>query len=401
MSNVTIILNNIRKFTPKGQDLAIDFLKNNRQVLSRELGFADIPSLISSSQKYSQLSRELLSETDNINSIISAELWQVQTQKIRKSMDKIVSSFDDVARARQSEIPCILVRDLSDDFGTKKSNLMDFCEVNSIDYLSQIRFAESPEEMCGIVKNLFTLIGNKAYEVSGLKAICDKGIRKTPEYFEALYRCQQIDGDLSLQLQKIILSPSKNKQVLALENLIKERFALDYIHIRDLEHGKQILEALEIAQKENLPIPQNVIVSPFFNEKITTMGQHFSHTNGSNTICLKADVEKEILDTIKDDDIRLFHKANCFVNRLDEESGYCSTSHPLHTILHEIIHGETKVRKKITLTDKFKLFIEKLTGYAKDNAKIGNFEETRTELRTKEVLEGLNSQEKEFLVFIS
>ena len=297
MSNLTTILNAIRKFTPKGQDLAIDFLKENRKLLSRELGFADIPSLISGNQKYSQLGRELLNETDSVKSIVSTELSQVQVRKMKKSMDKIVDSLKEVIAARQSEIPCILVKDLADGFRTKKSKLMDFCEENGIDYLSQIRSTHTPEEMCGVVKNLFTLIGNKAYEVSGLKALCDKGVRETPEYFEALYRCQQIDGDLSLQLQKIILPSSKSKQVLVLENLIKERFEIDYIQIRDLEHGKQILEALEIAQREKLPIPQNIIVSPFFNEKITTKGQHFSHTNGNNTICIKSDVEKEILDT--------------------------------------------------------------------------------------------------------
>lgn len=401
MSNVTTILSALRKFTPKGQTMAISFLKENRERLALELGFADIPNLISGNHRYSQLSNEILNSDDSLASIVTSNLKSVQAQKITKNTKKIIDSYDEVINARTASIPHILVEDLSNSFRRKKSDLMVFCEANNIDYLSQVRSAGSPEEMCGIVKNLFMLCTNKAYETSGLKAICDKGIRETPEYFETLYKCQQIDGDLQLQLQKIILSPPKNKDILALENLIKKKFGTDFVYVRDIEHGKQILEALEIAQRENLPIPQNIIVSPFFNEKVTTAGQHFSHTNGQQTICIKADVEKEIINTIEDNDIRLFHKANCLMNRIEQENDYTSTSHPLHTILHEIIHGEKKVRRKITLIEKFKTFISKLSGYAKENAMSGNFEETRVELRTKEILDKLNCEEKEFLDFIS
>ena len=80
-----------------------------------------------------------------------------------------------------------------------------------------------------------------------------------------------------------------------------------------------------------------------------------------------------------------------------------STDHPLHAILHEIIHGEQIPFELSSQTARKLKSKENIlsSGYAKNSAKHGNFEEVRTELKTKQLLEGLSKSEEEYLDIIS
>ena len=68
---------------------------------------------------------------------------------------------------------------------------------------------------------------------------------------------------------------------------------------------------------------------------------------------------------------------NTIIERLKEEKLYEQEDQIEFTKMQEKITTKKSVEEQV--------IIDLVTGYAKDNAKIGNFEETRTELRTKEV----------------
>ena len=96
-------------------------------------------------------------------------------------------------------------------------------------------------------------------------------------------------------------------------------------------------------------------------------------------------------------------KSQYYISELNQEpETHFSTSNPLHVFIHELIHGErTALQRKTTLPERFNSVVEKLTSYAKENAKKLNLEETRTELRTEEVLQGISKEKKELLDYLS
>ena len=69
----------MRKFTPKGQEKVLKLLKQNRTVLSRELGFAELPSILSGRGQISTLEKELVNKGDRIKGIVAEELGKIQT----------------------------------------------------------------------------------------------------------------------------------------------------------------------------------------------------------------------------------------------------------------------------------------------------------------------------------
>ena len=79
-----------------------------------------------------------------------------------------------------------------------------------------------------------------------------------------------------------------------------------------------------------------------------------------------------------------------------------TTSDPRHIIMHEIVHGEIGYVRKPEkyMIEKYQKTIDNLAYYAKENVKKGNWNEVYVELRTKELLEGLNKEEKNLLNFI-
>lgn len=89
MGNVRTILNIMRKFTPKGQDEALQILRENKAVLSREFGFAELPSIIAGKGKTFEIESQLLRKQESIRSIVTDELDKVTTQYATMASDTL------------------------------------------------------------------------------------------------------------------------------------------------------------------------------------------------------------------------------------------------------------------------------------------------------------------------
>lgn len=404
MAQIKLLREILSKFSPQGQELALQTLKENRQILSQRLGFAELPSIIAGQGKTKLLEEQLVNKSDSIRGIVCAELDKcaktLSADELRNNM--LVLNMVMLCRNGKSVLRNI-TKELAPNLSAKKNLLSEF----AINELGDKKLAQNIlQEDC--IEELIPLIKSAIQKSTELSM---NNVRKmigysTPErQFNYDFRCRQIfsqfrqlDADRQLILQKIILSQSTDKEIIVLENMLRKKYNLEYIHLTDKKQAELLEHSLEIAKKNGIEIPSNIIYSP-----LSTCGPdagiHLKHSNGSHTIMLNTN--NEILEAIKE--IPGNKGIALEADTLSQQLKQTSTNSPYHAILHEIIHGEgssfTISPQKIK---KLKAQEQVLTsGYAKVKAQSGNFEEVRTELRTKEVLEGLTTSEKEYLDLIS
>lgn len=409
MGNVQTILNIMRKFTPKGQEEVLKLLKQNRTVLSRELGFAELPSILSGRGQITTLEKELVNKGDRIKGIVAEELGKIQTTSQYNALNTFgtdtflenMYKYSNKSKGTLQTVPINLIDELTNNFANKKNALIRYCEKNKIvdsngiNYAEYVRRVQKPEELYSYIDDI-RICSEKRAVVLG-RAM------KPKTHLEDIHYIQQYYGDLALEMQKIILSPQKNAEILAIEEKIRKIYGLDFIYIRDVKSGEKILEALKIAKKNNIPIPNNIVVTPYFTSTTTAMGQHCIHTNGATTVMLKADNQMEVINSLQNESERLMYKSTHYIAELEKEvSTQKSTQNPLHEIIHELVHGEkTALQRRETLPERFNYIVENLTDYAKESAKKLHLEETRTELRVEEILQGISKEKKELLDYLS
>lgn len=220
------------------------------------------------------------------------------------------------------------------------------------------------------------------------------------ESLQIYEQAKRFDADTQLAIQKLLLSPNKSQKIKQIEQYLKKQYNLDFVYLFDENFAYKITEALKIAKEKNLPIPKNIIVSPILPAGDAN-GLHFFQSNGNNTVMFSTKLFKpDRLEIIEDASLeclseydRLMLKANF----LSENINFRTTDNPLHTFIHEIIHGESMPFKKQKIPKRFNKTISQLPQYAKE----ASIEEKRTELRTEEVLQGISKEKKELLDYLS
>lgn len=200
-----------------------------------------------------------------------------------------------------------------------------------------------------------------------------------------------------IEIQKAILDKSSDPKVQKIEHLLKSMYNIDYINLHNIDDAKQILRVIKLARQNNVPIPKNIIVTPF--TAISTNGLNIVDQGMKNTVLVQP--QKEIVDTYT-----AVRKNLPFWVRLltpSKSTSVSSTKNPLHLKMHEFVHSESKNCLLISYNLKpipkehFKI-MQNISVYSR---MAQSKEEARTELRCKEIFEALTPEQKKTLEYLS
>ena len=423
MGNVQTILNIMRKFTPKGQVEALQILQENRAMLSRELGFAELPQIIAGHGKTVKLEQQLINTQETIRSIITKELEKLVSSKneVIDTVKKLDSNF---GRETFFYLPfeSNRINILENNFQEIRNNLLKLVETDFPyvkDYggkkslLEAIKITEDPHQLNCDINNLIDGIENKhriwmhkieelfikshfkSYNpnTSDRKILC-----QSFEIQQAAYQLNRNVADDLLKVFKAIVPKTKDKEVIEIETRLKKIYNLDFVRLYDIENAQKAERVLEFCVNRGVELPKNYIVTPLHFPSATLEGRHLLHNDGTSTIILNPNsfdtigVAKELSKNV-DKQARISFLANKYIYDLNQSS----TNHPLHTPIHEILHGENNWFTHRNIPANYKETVDKLTTYAKESALCGKTKETFTELRTEEVINGILSPDKKQL----
>ncbi len=294
-----------------------------------------------------------------------------ETGKVCKKVN--LKKFSDLSEHLH---PASSLRFLEADFQTYKQRLLrDFEGIVDKDILNRIAKSTNPEQLKNIlIKQDISLIKDFSNQLVNKGAISN--LNKPPKRFTL--ELEQMVDKFQLNKRNVILArekalhvPSKNPQVIAIENILKEQYGCKFVSLKDNEtYAKLILKAFEVAKKNNCNLPRNVIVTDF-----TGMGI----ANG---------------ERVKD--VIMFNPTKSA--KMSE--GFGSTNSDFHIPLHEIIHGDhlpflafshKKLPQSMIGTKRT------LSGYSAGSLT----HETFVELKTKKLIDGLNAEETELYNYLN
>jgi len=419
MGNVQTILSIMRKFTPKGQGEVLQLLIANKTVLSRELGFAELPTIIAGQGKTVALEKELFNNEESVRSIVTEELKKLI------SGDKIL--LDNVKKLK-SNLWCAAngikfqLKYIEADFADIKTNLLSILErefplIKDYSYgkktiLQYAKESNDAFDLRWVIRNLIDGI-EKKHEL-WFKKIKAEYIKSHFKHFDFNHDCKKLCQSFEIQqasylqhrktaddivkLLKAIVPKTQDIKVIEYENKLMQKYNLDFIRLYDMENAQKAEAALELCAKKGVQLPKSYIVTPLHFPGDSTAGEHFLHTNGSSTVVIHPsafdinDYARKLVQNC-DEQTRNCFLADTYIDSLNQPS----TNHPLQEIVHEILHGENNWFGRRNIPKKFEKTIDKLTNYAKENATCGKTAETVIELRTEEVINGILSSEKKQL----
>ena len=196
-----------------------------------------------------------------------------------------------------------------------------------------------------------------------------------------------------LETQKIFLNPSKDTRVRNIERILRQKYGFKYVHLENYDDAEKILKTVELAQKNNIPLVENIVVTPFMEAKMGGVNLPYGNSIFINTNKGLKNVKAPIERLQCSNDFKEAIKASNFEGVVNQNS----TSNSLHVYLHEFIHRENPKQKlDIIIPERFKKTVYNLGGYAKESFNVSN-EEIRVELRVKQLLENLKPDEEELL----
>lgn len=413
MGKVGAILGVLHKFTPEGRDVALKVLKGNKKNLKSNIfGFTELLEKTSKNGRINILQKELINKNETVRSVVKNGL-NSYAAKLNKSInnsdffDLIILSNDTVTKNYSQKG----IELLSENFADKKQKLLKFAQTHfstNKELIKILNDTDSPEVMYRYLRNMSDNIYNcNAAKLERMaKQITpnpQEQVRQVYRNFEVLkesINTSQKTAEMIFDFQKILLKPTKDLKVKNIEKTLKEQFNLHYVHLDNIKDAEKLLETAKIAAKNNVPLPDILIVTPYLNHSLK--GQNFVCKNGRRMVLINsADDIKTIKNAVEKSkpgkDVKDAY--SCYKQTMLMDA-YATTS-PLHVYLHEFVHSENPlsyIGKKIP--GNYKDTVEKLSGYAKMTLNHAN-EEVRTELRTKEILEGLNSKESALLNYLS
>ena len=394
MSNLQLLVNTFHQFTPNGQELLLKTLKDNRKLLNTPLGFARIPALLSDEGKISAIQNELTDKNNSVADIAYNMLEKFMTaNSLNITFDKkLDETFQQISEYMRFNPRGKAAFRASKHFEDKKKKVITFLE--SAKYNETANAVKEWENPCDADKlipvfDFKSLMGDylQQHPMITIKGILrnflglrtDKIADKTMEVF--------------INLHKMLVTRTKNNQVRAIENKLKKKYGLEFVNLDNPEDAKIILKGFQIAKENNIPLPKSIVVTPYMD--IDNAGCHFTR---DKIIFINSNAQQgSFRPAVRR--LKLSQTEELFLDSilLQSELKKNSTNNSVHNILHELIHGENPdCYIKTKIPQKFYSAVTKLGNYAESSFNSNN-EEIRTELRTKQILEGLNAEEKELL----
>lgn len=303
--------------------------------------------------------------------------------KIFKSKPKPVDTSASIKKETISYLKRNYFKDnpeaLAQNFLQKRQKLVtEMSNVVDKQTLLKIERASTPEELSKVLNeyesSIFGESVGNTIDFGLINLDTGKVAKKSvPLVFEQNMRALSVKrANFVLAREKALYTQSRNPQVIAIENILKEQYGCKFVSLKDdVDMAKRILQAFEIAKKNKVKLPKNVAISDFM----------LADAAGEN---LKGTL--------------LFNR-----NQSDFPSGFMSTNSECHIPLHEIMHGEgvDLVSFSYKQIPKEMMPIKNsLSGYSSS----APTHETFTELNTKRLIDGLDSQEQklyDYLNFLS
>ncbi len=286
------------------------------------------------------------------------------------------------------------VESLKTDFQLKKMRLIEEMQnVCTPGQLKRIKSAKTPEEMTYVLFTEETSSWNKLIK---LKSRLPKG--------KVLLEQEQIDyalrikrGQFIIAREKAIATPAQNPYVIKVENILKEKYGVEYVNLKDDEEiAENVLRAFETVSKCGDPLPKQVIVSDF----MMVNGERIDPENAILLASKKAvEVQQQLEQKLFEELPKATKEALARCCYLPNKNIF-ATSATEHIPVHEIMHGkhpiinayaEKKIPKELIPVK------EELSLYSA----ISKTHETFTELSTKRAIQGLNEQETELYNYLN
>ena len=281
---------------------------------------------------------------------------------------------------------------LGENFEEKKNAIIKILKTRNVvsnKVLKEIKDYKSPEELCKFIKEKLTICFSQAYD-SCLKIFSGK--IKTLDFYKTYFEKNKKLSDVYLEIIKTVTPKSKDKRVLQIENLLKQMYGMDYVNLENIEEAHKILKVIKIARKNNIPMPKNLVVTPYILQGAD--GLNIYNSKCSRNIFFKSSEEiqactDDILSLCKSDNVKEQIKL------LSGNPHNYSTTSPLHIPMHEFCHSEQHsaiFADNLIIKQKDIPMALKVSNYAPTN-----IIELETEIRTKSLLSTLTKEEQAFL----
>ena len=264
---------------------------------------------------------------------------------------------------------------LIENFAGKKQKLInELSKVCDKSVIGRIEKADNPEQLAKILaEQEYMPIGKYAkYMIDGKfvkKSNPDQVVKPLSLEIEQIqYQAKNRRGNFILARERAMHVPSKNPKVIAIENILKEQYGCKFVSLKDNEElARKVLKAYETAAKNRIKTPKNVIASDF----MVAEGENFFNgtillNRNQHTLC----------------------------------EGFMSTNSGFHVPLHEILHNTHP--KLVSFF--WKKIPSELMGVKNElsiYSKNAPTHETFTELNTKRLIDGLNSQEQALFDYLN
>ena len=278
------------------------------------------------------------------------------------------------------------VESLAVDFANKKLRLIEeFKGICPPEFIKKIEKADNPDK-------LTQLLFNQEFAFYKKELAADREVPKG----KILLEYEQIDREARKQRHAFILArekalsvPSTNPQVVEIENILREKYGVQFVNLKDdADMAQRVLKAFERAAKDGDKLPKNVIISDF----MVAEGENLFE---ADTIILASEYAKKraesigikALSTLSGEELETMQ----LIPKLPNANLY-STSAPEHVPLHEIKH-----KKQLVLTAyAYKKIPPEMTRTKVNTSlysAISPAHETYTELETKKSIMGLDEAE--------
>lgn len=288
-------------------------------------------------------------------------------------------------------------------FESKKQKVTEIILANSeilpSEYIKAVKKIKNSDELIHAIRSFSGTVTNniiKQYPEMFNKLIKEKKISLNDQ--KLMNKINTKAGKAYVNIIKAVTEPSKDSRVIQIENYIKKMYDMDYVHLESFEEAKNILAAIKIALRNNLPLPKNIIVSPY--QPYMAGGVNIGTGKSRSIIFLSSAERKNNTEEAYQKLVSPRAKEVAQQLRKSDEI-YSSTKHPLHNYIHEICHCDqpfidifpVRVRK---LPEKYQKTAQQVSEYAKQTIM-----ELEAELRTKKILASLSEEEEALLKFLN
>ena len=333
-----------------------------------------------------------------------SNLEKYVTKQIEQVPKKLEEEVDAYNQRRFVEVSKEALQELEHNFEEKKKKVIEIVLANpellSPQYISMVKRIKTPEDLSLVLRSYILECNNglnKKYRnvINGL--LNGKNVSLKDQ--QKLFSDETKNCDAMLEMIKTVTEPSTDKRVIQVENFLKQTYGMDYVHLERAEEAKKILETIKLVQKHNIPLPKNIIITPYTS--IQTGGQNMAHSATNYTIMISS--QKERNKAIEEAYKKIVSPELEEMKRglLKQDENLYPTHSLLHLYVHEFTHSDQAVElllpvKAVPIPVKYIDAYNKMSDYAKTSRR-----ELQAELRTKYILDSLSEDKKALLDYLS